>query len=584
MSRDPEESSDRRRVPSARWHELIEAVTASPGIELGRFKLLAWIGGGGMGVVFRAHDTELDREVALKLWKLPPGEAKEAVVHEAKCLAKLSHPNVVAVYGTGEVDDDVFLVMELVDGMDGRLWISSFQPSWRQIVDLYVLAGHGLAAAHAAGLEHGDFKPENVLLGRDHRVHVADFGVARALREHICVDDDPLAAEGNAGLGTLAYMAPERLHGRRGDARSDQFSFCVTVWECLYGKRPFDGPTELAMLEAMERGGLQTNPAATAYGIPRRLRQAITRGLAMDPAERWPDMASLLAALDEIRRRPDERKRWRWIAVSAVGLMLGSSAVTAWLVTSRTQAHTESGINSELKTTLLHAEQSPASADEAELLADELISLIEAGKLDEAQRRWVEVEDSATQKDKTIEHEALVITRALISRAQLLARKEPTTSTALAFHAFAPLSYSTSRYPLDHPAQTELDSLRDVSMRLTSRATRLVGRYTESLRAELGHTCSCDPPMNADDCDAIDSDSVALHACLTELLVNHEDELAGYLSCLAPATESHTTCVMAVTDCNVAGIESCDATRARAEGECSPLTPSLRRAFAACAR
>jgi serine/threonine protein kinase len=199
------------------------------------------IGAGGMGVVYAAYDPELDRRVALKLLR-PDRFGSDAdrlrLLREAQALARLADPHVVSVYDTGTFGDRVFVAVELVEGETLRQWLGGLRAaprSWREVLARFLPAGRGLAAAHAAGLVHRDFKPENVLLGRDGRVRVADFGLAEAAPE----PGGKLAAlpaEWGLVLGTPAYMAPEQLRGIAVDARSDQFSFCVALFEALYGR------------------------------------------------------------------------------------------------------------------------------------------------------------------------------------------------------------------------------------------------------------------------------------------------------------------------------------------------------------
>ncbi|PRP90200.1 Serine/threonine-protein kinase PrkC [Enhygromyxa salina] len=588
MSRELQESSE-RRIPSARWLDLIDEVEASPGHEFGRFKLLELLGGAGMGVVFRAYDPKIEREVALKLWKLPRDEAREAVIHEAKCLAKLSHPNVVTIHGTDEVDGDVALIMEFIDGMDGRKWISTQRPTWWQIVDFYVLAGRGLAAAHAAGLEHGDFKPDNVLLGRDKRVRVADFGIARALREHITGEDDP--AEDSYEPGTPDYMAPERLLGRRGDERSDQFSFCVSVWECLYGKRPFDAPTEVAILEAMEGGVLQTDPAETAPEIPRRLRQVIARGLAINPGERWPDMDSLLAALKEIRERPEERKRWRWLAASGVGLVVGSSAMTAWLVMTLTDTVSETGIKPVRGTTILEAEDSSdtdGATDEgekevaAESLVSQLMPHIERGELDIVSREWNLAVQGAHVQGTSIEGETLELARALHERSLAVEHQKPYQARNTGLRGQAMLAY-LSAHPSDGAA-TEIQGIRDDWDRMVSAETLLVTEFTELSLGQLEQVCACEDALSPADDRCKGRDAAAVHRCLAGLLADHESAVKQYLDCSVPALTEHGECLGAAADCDPERLATCKAERAQAMGACPPLGPTLETALVGCIR
>ncbi|MFP2912024.1 protein kinase domain-containing protein, partial [Pyxidicoccus sp. 3LFB2] len=240
------------------------------GATLGRYVVLERIGAGAMGVVYAAYDPQLDRQVALKVLR-PEGrqveELRLRLVLEAQALARLSHANVVAVFDVGAHGDCVFLAMELVDGVTLAEWLKQPRP-WQEVLRVFGEAGRGLAAAHAAGLVHRDFKPANVLVGLDGRPRVTDFGMARPLNREqgaaarVAPDvaavstgsptASPLATpltRTGVLLGTPAYMAPELLGGRRADARSDQFSFCVALHEALYGVRPFEGDS----LEAMAR-------------------------------------------------------------------------------------------------------------------------------------------------------------------------------------------------------------------------------------------------------------------------------------------------------------------------------------------
>ncbi|HET6583005.1 MAG TPA: serine/threonine-protein kinase, partial [Nannocystaceae bacterium] len=225
------------------------------GTTLGRYVVLERIGSGGMGVVYAAYDPQLDRKVALKL--LHAREERDGdsggrarVLREAQAMARLSHPNVVAVHDVGVVDDTLFVAMEFVEGVTLGHFIAAGSRRWNEVLDVFEPAGRGLAAAHAAGLVHRDFKPDNVMIGNDGRVRVMDFGLARAAAE-ITTE----SSEGSGGsivelsgvdrltrtgalVGTPAYMAPELLAGGNADARSDQFAFCVALHRALYGTAP----------------------------------------------------------------------------------------------------------------------------------------------------------------------------------------------------------------------------------------------------------------------------------------------------------------------------------------------------------
>lgn len=299
---------------------------------LGKYDVTREVARGGMGVVFEAVDRELGRTVALKLWYEPTGAPDEKIRREAMNLARLSHPNVVVVHEVDRVEDLFYMAMEFVRGRDLRERLARPMP-WRDATRLFVEAGQGLAAAHEAGLVHGDFKPENILVGDDGRVRVADFGVARAMETDASDHDreprpaDRPASESPIG-GTPAYMAPERLSGQRGDARSDQFSFCVALWEAIFGERPFSGRTELALWAAITEG--EPVVGAAVAGISARLVAALRRGLSPQAVSRFPSMPVLLAELAECLAEPErERQRQRvktTVVVSTIaGLLLGTT-------------------------------------------------------------------------------------------------------------------------------------------------------------------------------------------------------------------------------------------------------------------
>jgi serine/threonine-protein kinase len=280
----------------------------SPGAVAGRYVILDCIGEGGMGVVYLARDPYLGRKVALKLVRPDPGGASTSgrarLLREAQATASLSHSNVITVYDVGTIGDDVFLAMELIEGGTLREWLRNPR-SWREVAGKMCHAGEGLAAAHAAGLVHRDFKPDNVLVGTDGRVRVTDFGLARAVAESgsgaELAETRPLElatsmTSTGALVGTPAYMAPEQISGTVADARSDLFSFCVTFYEGLYGERPFRGSTLIELRDAILRG--RTTPARSSAGVPKWLRLAILRGLSADPDARPPSVRALIDGID----------------------------------------------------------------------------------------------------------------------------------------------------------------------------------------------------------------------------------------------------------------------------------------------
>ncbi|PCC74076.1 Serine/threonine protein kinase [Nannocystis exedens] len=301
------------------------AAAGSLPARLGRYHVLGQLGAGGMGVVYTAYDPDLDRKVALKLLRAEGHAASPGrLLREAHALARLSHPNVVQIHDTGAIDGRIFIAMELVRGVDLRTWLA--QPrSPAEVLRVFLDAGRGLAAAHEAGFVHRDFKPDNVLVGADGRARVADFGLVRQHDE----PEGPAASEPDRGtlsrsltmtgalLGTPAYMSPEQHRGGTADARSDQFSFCVALWEALHGQRPFAGDSPAAITAAMQAG--QLRPARGA-GVPGELTRILARGLAHDPERRYPNMQALLAALAVDRGQ----RRRRWLAgLGGAGLLAG---------------------------------------------------------------------------------------------------------------------------------------------------------------------------------------------------------------------------------------------------------------------
>lgn len=349
---------------------------ASPENLVGRYKVVRHLGEGGMGVVYAAHDAELDREVALKVIRHNPSDADELSARlrrEAQAMAKLSHPNVAHVYEVGEHDGAVFIALELIDGPTLRQWLAQAPRTPAQIVAMHVQAGAGLAAAHEVGIVHRDYKPDNVLVGRDGRPRVLDFGLARApeLKRGV-VDVAALTGSYKDGatsqtltrtsmrLGTPAYMASEQWSGGATDGRTDQFAFCVALFEALYGRRPFVGKTLVELASAVESGEL-ARPEAIA-GLDAEVVRAILKGLDPDPSQRHASVAELLERL-RIGSMP-RRRRWiPWAAVTA--LALGGGAV--WLDTSRDDGVNTSpavSTHSDPNAAILAASDLPQTLDE----------------------------------------------------------------------------------------------------------------------------------------------------------------------------------------------------------------------------
>ena len=337
------------------------------GATIGRYVILGLVGRGGMGEVYAAYDPELDRKVAVKLLRVKPGagvslaEGRHRTLREAQAIARLSHANVVVVYDVGTFRDQVFIAMEFVEGNTVTYWIESQTRSWQEVLKVFMAAGRGLQAAHEKGLVHRDFKPDNVMVGKDGSVRVMDFGLARQVNERdppheasptqkrlqlpaepvpgaevdpmsTIVLNIPANGAGNdtppptstmfeaqltrtgAMMGTPAYMAPEQFLGTPTDARTDQFSFCVAVYEALYRERPFTGSTMFALTSAVVQGNVRDEPANSK--VPLWVRKVLLRGLRSNAAERWPSMADLLDALG---KNPSvQRRKWLTIVASAL--------------------------------------------------------------------------------------------------------------------------------------------------------------------------------------------------------------------------------------------------------------------------
>jgi tetratricopeptide (TPR) repeat protein/predicted Ser/Thr protein kinase len=316
------------------------SVVLQRGQSIDRFVVIALVGRGGMGEVYAAYDPELDRKVAIKLLRArgDTGEGRTRLLREAQAIAKLQHPNVVVVYDVGTFGDNVFIAMEFVEGRTLGGWMHAAPRSQKDILQVFQAAGRGLVAAHAAGLVHRDFKPDNVMVTNDGQVRVMDFGLARQSGEaseapapglwpSVPVNASAIAALGDdatmklgtggippaptpasggylnvkltltgAMLGTPAYMAPEQFAVQPTDGRTDQFSFCVALYEMLYGQRPFEGDNFLTLMTNVSMGAVRDAPAKTR--VPGWLRKVILRGLQVGPERRYPSMAALLAALE----------------------------------------------------------------------------------------------------------------------------------------------------------------------------------------------------------------------------------------------------------------------------------------------
>jgi serine/threonine protein kinase len=477
---------------------------------------------GGMGVVLEAYDRALDRKVAIKLWSQDGPAAQDALLAEAKTLAKFTHPNVVTIYGTGCWRERVYFVMEWIDGADGHAWLQ--QPrTWREVVEVFLAAGEGLAAAHDAGIQHRDFKPGNMLIGNDGRVVVADFGLADSLGVVVTDDDEdddaadddkpqypldvvtatllldviermaedlataealeeavaeepaaeePVAEQPAKVVGTRCYVAPECLRFQGGDARSDQFSFCVALWEGLHGCRPYAGHSRTDVLESIERGAIQIGPR-TCH-VPHWLSRVVRKGLAEDPDQRFGSMRELLQALRDEPPEVEESDAethasevdegaagllnapaaggptWRMLLVTSLGTMvLGGLLVLGAMVVAFEHGR-ESGLASrdqpiadmtpnreadsrEMEPSLA-ADMPCALADDDPRPVDpvvlEVCQMIRRDDFVGASQRWRRAYDERLDEGVPVGVDTLIVARTFDARAMMLQPGEPAAEAA----------------------------------------------------------------------------------------------------------------------------------------------------------
>lgn len=313
----------RSRAPGEEGHPFVGAL--APGSRVDRYQILNMAGRGGMGDVYAAYHPDLDRRVALKVVHelgADSAERRARLLREARAIARLSHPNVVTVYDAGTFDDRVFIAMEFVEGQTIDTWLRAERRTWREVLDVFIAAGRGLAAAHAADILHRDFKPQNVMIGRDGTVRVMDFGLARLAEEPAESAGEGLpeatklpattVTKTGALVGTLAYMAPEQFRREPLDARADQFSFCVALHEALYGVRP-----ALSHLQQTPDGATAGPHRAT--NVPTWLKTLLLRGLADRPESRFSSVDELVRAL---ARGQGSRRRRAIEASVALGILV----------------------------------------------------------------------------------------------------------------------------------------------------------------------------------------------------------------------------------------------------------------------
>jgi eukaryotic-like serine/threonine-protein kinase len=304
------------------------------GSQVGSYRIDARLGEGGMGVVYRATDTKLSREVAIKVLgdHLFDANARRRFQREAQMASALNHPHIVTVYDVGEHADRQYLVTELVDGGTLQDWANAEPHRWRPIVELMLGVADALAAAHDASILHRDVKPANILVTKTGYAKLADFGLAKL------VEDDEARARGShqtatgAVVGTAAYMSPEQALGRKLDARSDIFTFGVVLYELLAGRHPFAGESDVVMLQAV----IHAAPPPLPDEIPEALKSVVEKTLEKDPAERYQTMRDLVVDLRRIARRssaslpqakPAARRTPTWLAWGIAAAAIAALAI-----------------------------------------------------------------------------------------------------------------------------------------------------------------------------------------------------------------------------------------------------------------
>jgi serine/threonine protein kinase/formylglycine-generating enzyme required for sulfatase activity len=404
----------------------------SRGSTLGRYLVLERLGAGAMGVVYAAYDPELDRKVAIKILRPAGGKDKESrrarLVREAKAIAKLSHPNVVGIFDVGVHEEQVFLAMEYLAGGTLRAWLEGDRRGWREVVRVFIEVGRGLAGAHSEGLIHRDFKPDNVLLDKNGVPKVVDFGLVRLTSGldlsisssadgaagsvlqasgDATIDDRAPSTSGNAPAnltrtgaltGTPAYMAPEQFLGKTIDEKTDQFAFCIALYEALCGKRPFAGDNVVALADSVTAGRIEQVGKGAAH-VPGWIIKILLRGLRTNSTARWPNMDALLRQLEtdpvqKVRRRAT-------IAVALVGV---AAVVTAWRETT-TRKHRE--FEAQIAVHVANGAQALQKGQSGMARALEMraraFELFDQERLDEGERAWSDFRVAAAAGDASFE-------------------------------------------------------------------------------------------------------------------------------------------------------------------------------------
>jgi tetratricopeptide (TPR) repeat protein/predicted Ser/Thr protein kinase len=388
-------------------------------VMVGRYEILERIGAGATGFVYAGRDPQLGRRVAIKLLRpdgnghAPGSRGRARLLREAQAMAQVCSPFAVTVYEAGTHGEQVFVAMEYVAGRTLSTWLAERRRGWREICGLFADAGRGLQAVHAAGLVHRDFKPDNVLLGEDDRPRVADFGLAAVVghRESSSASASSVPAAIDVRLtrtgvaaGSLAYMSPEQHRRAAVDARSDQFGFCVALFEALHGVRPFAGTTEDELRAHVLAGAIDWPPDAPR--LPARLHRLLVRGLDPDPARRFVSMGALVRELDRTRHRTRAWGLGMAAAASgslfaALGLALGEPDEEGPCAARRREAATVWGDD---RRELLDAALRSADAPFADPTADQVVE-----RLDDYAAQWSGVLEQTCAAPAIAERELLAL-------------------------------------------------------------------------------------------------------------------------------------------------------------------------------
>ena len=315
----------------------------TPQQTIAHYRITAKLGEGGMGTVYRATDTKLNRPVAVKVLSgnLADAAARRRFQREAQMASSLNHPHILTVYDAGELEGRQYLVTEFVDGGTLKDWARTEKRTWRQVVELLVGVADGLAAAHAAGILHRDIKPSNILVAKNGYAKLADFGLAK-LAQIAEGDETRTLSEQHtrpgAVIGTIAYMSPEQASGKTLDARGDIFSFGVVLYELLAGRRPFAGATDLEVLQTI----IHVAPPPLGEEIPPALRALVEKALEKVPAERYQSLREMVVDLRRLTRERMEAPQpsptsaprrafpWKWVATAVLLLIVAAAVWRFW--------------------------------------------------------------------------------------------------------------------------------------------------------------------------------------------------------------------------------------------------------------